>query len=76
MTNYFRITAYYPPEDISVILDANGKYPMLWQFSAHLVSKGFKIIEVASSDKLVDGTFPLAERQARNAGNDISRKTV
>lgn len=64
MTNYFRITAYYPQEDITAILDTNGKYPMLWQFSAFLVSKGFKIIEVASSDKIVEGTFPLLEKQS------------
>lgn len=26
MANYFRITAYYPEKDFSVILDSNGKF--------------------------------------------------
>ena len=43
MNTYFRITAYHPKEDISAILDTEGKYEELWEFSAFLVSKGFKI---------------------------------
>jgi hypothetical protein len=48
MNNYFRITAYYPQEDFSAIFDSFGLYEKLWQFSAFLVSKGFKIIDVRS----------------------------
>ena len=55
--NYFRITVYNPKYDFSAILDANGKYNELWEFSAYLVSKGFKIIEVGANEKLIEGTF-------------------
>lgn len=64
MSNYFRITAYHPTEDISVILDSNGKFEKLWQFSSFLINKGFKIIEVGKSENLVDGTFPLAKNES------------
>ena len=53
MANYFRITAYHIEQDISAILDSNGRFEKLWQFSSFLVNKGFKIIEVTTSDKLV-----------------------
>lgn len=58
MANYFRITAYHPDKDISVILDSYGRFEKLWQFSAYLVQKGFKIIQVCTSNNFVDATFP------------------
>ena len=58
MANYFRITAYYPETDISVILDSNGMFEKLWQFSSYLVQKGFKILEVGAKDRIVESTFP------------------
>lgn len=58
MANYFRITAYLPEKDISVILDSNGRFEKLWQFSAYLVQKGFKIIQVCTSNNIVDASFP------------------
>lgn len=64
MTNYFRITAYHPTEDISVIMDSNGKFEKLWQFSAFMVSKGFKIIEVGGEDKFDEGNMPKANPNA------------
>ena len=45
--NYFRLTAYYPAEDISCIMDTYGKYDEIWQFSAYLVKLKFKIIDIA-----------------------------
>lgn len=62
MTNYFRITAYHPIEDLSVIMDSNGMFEKLWQFSAYLVSKGFKIIEVGDDSKFTEGNIPKVER--------------
>ena len=64
MTNYFRVTAYHNKQDISVILDSNGRFEKLWQFSSFLVNKGFKIIEVTTSDKLVYDPFPLIEKES------------
>lgn len=58
MNNYFRITAYHPTENISVIMDSNGKFEKLWQFSAFLIQKGFKIIEVGNDEKFLDGDIP------------------
>ena len=60
--NYFRITGYYPKEDISLIIDSNGAFEKLWQFSAFLVSKGIKIIEVQPQEKFIEGTLPLIEK--------------
>ena len=64
MANYFRITAYHPTENLSVIMDSNGLFQKLWQFSSYMVSKGFKIIEVGNEDKFDEGDMPKAERDA------------
>ena len=61
MTNYFRITAYHPQKGISVIMDSIGKFEKLWQFSAFLVGKGFKIVEVGADDKFDEGDLPKVE---------------
>lgn len=61
MANYFRITAYHPTENLSVIMDSNGLFEKLWQFSSFMVSKGFKIIEVGGEDKFNEGDMPKAE---------------
>lgn len=61
MTNYFRITAYHPAENISAIFDSNGMFEKLWQFSAYLVGKGFKILAVSGEEKFSDGDMPKAE---------------
>ena len=58
MNNYFRITAYHPQKDICAVFDSNGRFEKLWQFSAFLVQKGFKIIEVGSDDKFREGNIP------------------
>lgn len=58
MANYFRITAYHPAGNICAIFDSNGRFEKLWQFSAYLVQKGFKIVEVGGADKFLDGDFP------------------
>ena len=50
MSNYFRIIAYHPAENLSAIFDSNGYFEKLWQFSAYLIQKGFKIIEVGNEE--------------------------
>ena len=64
MANYFRITAYHTAENISAIFDSNGRFEKLWQFSAFLVGKGFKIAEVGSEDKFLDGDLPKPEESS------------
>ncbi len=54
MTQYFRITAYHPGEDISVIMDSNGMYEKLWQFSSFFIQKGFRVLEVSTDEKFLD----------------------
>ena len=62
MSNYFRITAYHPAKNICAIFDSNRRFEKLWQFSAYLVQKGFKIVEVGADDKFLDGNIPKVPR--------------
>ena len=66
MSTYFRITAYHPEENISIIIDSNGMFEKLWQFSSHLVKKGFKIIAVGNDESFSDGNIPKAFLDAHN----------
>lgn len=54
MKNYFRITGYCPEHDFSFIIDSNGMFEKLWQFSSYLIQKGLKVIEVSNSEKFID----------------------
>lgn len=58
MANYYRITAYHPEKDISVILDSNGMFEKLWKFSSYLVQKGFKILEVGANENIIESILP------------------
>lgn len=59
--NHFRVTAYHPTEDITVLIDSFGVYDKLWQLSSALVMKGFNILEVSDSSKFVDINLPTIE---------------
>ena len=61
MSQYFRITAYHPQEDISVIMDSNGMFEKLWQFSSFMIQKGFKVLEVGTDEKFRDVNIEKAE---------------
>ena len=61
MNNYYRITAYYKDEDFSFIVDRNGMFEKLWQFSAYLVEKNIDIIEVSKEENLLDVNIIPAE---------------
>ena len=54
MSTYFRVTAYHPAENTSVIMDSYGMHEKLWQFSSAMLNKGFKVVEVSSADKFLD----------------------
>ena len=58
---YFRVTIYHPAEDVSAIIDSNGYFEKLWQLSAALVQKGFKILEVGADDRFLEGDLPKLE---------------
>ena len=51
---YYRITAYYPQDDFSFIIDSNGKFEKLWKFSSYLVNKGIQIVEVYKEEQIID----------------------
>ena len=70
--NYYRITAYHPEKNISVIMDSYGMFEKLWQFSAFLVEKGFDIIAVGKEDNFTDGNM---ERQSEPLPNKIILRT-
>ena len=59
--NHFRVTAYHPTEDITVLVDSYGYYEQLWQLSSMLVIKGFNIIEVSDASKFLDVVIPPVE---------------
>ena len=60
MNTYFRITAYHPALDISFIIDSINQYEEIWEFSAALVSKKCKILEVSENSQIDDGNIPKA----------------
>ena len=70
---YYRITAYHSDEDISVILDSNGKFETLWDFSALLVAHGFKVISLSKSNAFAESTFPLIEESGKLAVRAIAK---
>ena len=57
MSNYFRITGYCEQEDFCFIMDSNGYFEKLWQFSSLLLQKGLKVLEVSNSDTFLDGNI-------------------
>lgn len=59
--NHFRVTAYHPTEDITVLIDSYGVYEKLWQLSSMLVLKGFNILEASDGTKFVDVNIPTIE---------------
>ena len=52
--NYYRITGYCPENDFSFILDSNGMFEKLWEFSAYLIAKGLDVIEVTRLENTID----------------------
>lgn len=51
-------------------MDSNGLFDKLWQVSADLVKRGFKILEVGNEEKFLDGNF---ERDAEISDKYILR---
>ena len=66
MNNYFRITGYYSANDVCFIADSNGRFKEIWEFSAYLISKGVKVLEVGDTNKFKDGNIGLADADNEN----------
>ncbi len=54
MKNYFRLTAYEPNKNITMILDCYGLFEKKWQFSSFVVSRGCKIINITDDEQMLD----------------------
>lgn len=62
--NYFRITAYSKEHNFSCIIDSNGMFEKLWQFSAFLVSKGLNIIDASKLENIIDTNINQTKEDA------------
>lgn len=71
MTNYFRITGYCPEKNFSFIMDCYGKFEKKWQFSAELVKRGLKIIEVSDDEQFLEGNMPLLVNPPKSDGKFV-----
>ena len=57
MKTYFRITAYHPDSNICFIIDSNGKFNSLGDFSLFLLGKGCKILQIGRAENFQDGNI-------------------
>ena len=53
----YRITAYNEKENISVIMDSNGKFEKIVDFSIYMYQKSFNTVEISESDTFLDGNI-------------------
>ena len=58
---YYRVAGYDPAANISFIVDSNGKFEKLWQFSAYIKSKGCDIVAVSKTETMIDENSPPIE---------------
>ena len=60
MNNYFRITGYYPKEDVCFIIDSYGKFSELYDFSTYLIEKGVKVVKARAEGRFDFGNITKA----------------
>ena len=61
MNTYFRITAYHPANNIGFIVDSNGKFNSLGDFSLFLIEKGCKITQIGRAENFQDDNIKKIE---------------
>ena len=54
MSNYFRITGYVKEKDLCFIMDCNGMFEKLWEFSSLMIQHKIQVLEVANDTKFLD----------------------
>ncbi len=64
MSNYFRITGYVKEKDLCFIMDCNGMFEKLWEFSALMIQHKIQVLEVANDTKFLDGNIGKVEYDA------------
>lgn len=57
MNNYFRITGYVKEKDLCFIIDCNGLFEKLWEFSSLMIQHKIQVLEVANDTKFLDGNI-------------------
>ena len=62
MNNYFRITGYNQKGKYSFIMDCNGMFEQLWQFSKCLLDHDMQVIEVSKNENFLDGNINRLEQ--------------
>lgn len=65
-TKYFRITGYVKEKDLCFIMDCNGMFEKLWEFSALLIQHKIQVLEVANDTKFLDGNINKVECDANH----------
>ena len=73
MNNYFRITGYNQKRNYCFIMDCNGMFEQLWQFSKYILDKGMQVVEVSKNDNFLDGNVNRLEYDAEHI---IARATA
>ncbi len=66
MSNYFRITGYVKEKDLCFIMDCNGMFEKLWEFSALMIQHKIQVLEVANDTKFLDGNIGKVEYDANH----------
>ena len=64
-TKYFRITGYHPTDNYCFIMDSNGMFEKMWQFSSFLIQKGLKVLEVSNDEQFKDIDIKRAEENTK-----------
>ena len=59
--NYFRITGYNQKGNYCFIMDCNGMFEQLWQFSKYLIDSDMDVIELSKNENFIDGNIPRVE---------------
>ena len=59
--NYFRITGYSKEMDSCFILDSNGMFEKLWEFSSYLLQKNIEVVEVSKIENMLDVNIEKVE---------------
>ena len=64
--NYFRITGYNPEKDFCFILDSNGMFEKMWQFSSFVIQKGLKVLEISKEEQLINVNIDNVKYDAKH----------
>ena len=64
--SYFRITGYHKDIDGCFILDSNGLFEKLWEFSSYLLKKGVEVLEVSKEENMIEVNIDKAPQDDKH----------